>query len=172
MRRGPKAFSRVSTWDSDIPSSCEMKDEPAFKPLQGNPAFFRVRASQCPLHLRQDTQDPSHIPRAEGSLLLRCLWKAGIPLQSKPENKFSHHDDMGCTELSSSSCVEFGVSSRLGMGVSENLWSCLKEVKQLVLFGGKRRIALEQMQENRVSSQFDLVYTELFRIAAVISGSP
>ena len=27
------AFSRVSTGDSDIPSSCEMKDEPAFKEL-------------------------------------------------------------------------------------------------------------------------------------------
>ena len=34
------AFSRLSTGDSVIPSSCEMKDEPAFKPLQGNPAFF------------------------------------------------------------------------------------------------------------------------------------
>ena len=34
------AFSRVSTGDSDIPSSCEMKYEPAFNPLQGNPAFF------------------------------------------------------------------------------------------------------------------------------------
>ena len=34
------AFYRVSTGDSDIPSSCEMKDERAFKPLQGNPAFF------------------------------------------------------------------------------------------------------------------------------------
>ena len=34
------AFSRVSTGDSDIPSSCEMKDEPAFKALQGNLAFF------------------------------------------------------------------------------------------------------------------------------------
>ena len=34
------AFSRVSTGDSDIPSSCEMKDEPEFKPLQGNLAFF------------------------------------------------------------------------------------------------------------------------------------
>ena len=40
MMRGPRAFSRVSTGESDIPSSCEMKDEPAFKPLQGNPAFF------------------------------------------------------------------------------------------------------------------------------------
>ena len=34
------AFSRVSTGDSDIPSSCEMKDEPAFKALQGMPVFF------------------------------------------------------------------------------------------------------------------------------------
>ena len=29
----PTAFSRISTGDSDIPSSCEMKDEPEFKPL-------------------------------------------------------------------------------------------------------------------------------------------
>ena len=34
------AFSRVSTGDSVIPSSCEMKYEAAFKQLQGNPAFF------------------------------------------------------------------------------------------------------------------------------------
>ena len=34
------AFSRVSTGDSVIPSSCEMKYGPAFKPLQGNTAFF------------------------------------------------------------------------------------------------------------------------------------
>ena len=33
------AFSRVYTGDSDIPSSCEMKDEPAFKALQGKLAF-------------------------------------------------------------------------------------------------------------------------------------
>ena len=40
MRRRTMAFSRVATGDSDIPSSCEMKHEPEFKPLQGNPAFF------------------------------------------------------------------------------------------------------------------------------------
>ena len=33
-------FSRVSTGESDIPSSCEMNEEPAFKPLQGTWAFF------------------------------------------------------------------------------------------------------------------------------------
>ena len=40
MRRRTTAFSRVSTGDSDIPSSCDMKHESKFKPLQGNPAFF------------------------------------------------------------------------------------------------------------------------------------
>ena len=34
------AFSRISTGDSDITSSCEMKDEPAFKARQGKPAFI------------------------------------------------------------------------------------------------------------------------------------
>ena len=80
------AFSSVSTGDSVIPSSCEMKYEPAFKPLQGNPAFFLVRASRGPFHLRQKTQSPSHIHISEGRLLLRCLWKVGIPLQSKTGN--------------------------------------------------------------------------------------
>ena len=40
MRQRPTALFRVSTGDSDIPSSCEMKYEPEFQPLQGNPAFF------------------------------------------------------------------------------------------------------------------------------------
>ena len=74
------ASSRVSTGDSDIRSSCEMKDEPAFKALQGKPAFFSLRASRGPLYLGQKTQSPSHIPISEGRLLLRCLWKAGFPL--------------------------------------------------------------------------------------------
>ena len=89
LRWGPRAFSSVSTGDSAIRSFCKMNDEPAFKPLQGNPAFILVRASGCPFHLRQQTQGPSHIPIAEGSLCLRCLWKVGIPLQSKPGNQLS-----------------------------------------------------------------------------------
>ena len=40
MRRRPTDFSRVSTGDSDIPSSCEMQHEPEFMTLQGRPAFF------------------------------------------------------------------------------------------------------------------------------------
>ena len=40
MRRGTRVSSWISTQDSDIPSSCDMKHESKFKPLQGNPAFF------------------------------------------------------------------------------------------------------------------------------------
>ena len=40
MRWKPMAFSRVSTGDSNMPSSCEMKEEPEFKPLQESRAFF------------------------------------------------------------------------------------------------------------------------------------
>ena len=39
-RLSTRAFSSVSKGDPDIPSSSEMKDEPAFKALQGNSAFF------------------------------------------------------------------------------------------------------------------------------------
>ena len=85
-RQRPRSFSRVSTEDSDIPSFCEMKDEPAFKPLQGNLAFFWGRASWGPFHLRQKTQSPSHIPIAEWRLLLRCLRKVGLPILSKTGN--------------------------------------------------------------------------------------
>ena len=60
MRRGTRVLSRFSKGDSDIPSSCEMKDEPAFKPLQGNPTLFPLRASRYPFHLRQQIKGPSY----------------------------------------------------------------------------------------------------------------
>ena len=86
MRQGPRAEPRVSTGDSDIPISSEIKDEPSFKTLQGNAVFVRVRASRCPLHLRQQTQGLTLIPIAERSFLLRCLWKVGIPVLSKSDS--------------------------------------------------------------------------------------
>ena len=80
MRLRPRAFSMDCTEDLDIPLSFEMKDEPAFKPVQRNPTFFRVRKSLYPVHVRQQIQGPSHIPIAEGRLLLFCLWEGGLPL--------------------------------------------------------------------------------------------
>ena len=81
MRRGTRVASRISTQDTDIPSSCQMKDEPAFKPLLGNPTLILVRESRYTLHLRQKTQGPAHVLVAVGRLLLRCSFKVGLPVQ-------------------------------------------------------------------------------------------
>ena len=81
MTRGTRVSSRISTQDSDIPSSCQMKDEPACKPLQGNPTLFLVRESPYPLYLRQINQGPSHIPIGEERLLFRGLFKLGLTVQ-------------------------------------------------------------------------------------------
>ena len=87
MRQGPRALSRFSISDSDIHISCEEKDKPAFEPLQGNLAVFPVSTSRGPFPLRKQTLCPTHIHIAERILLLRCLWKVGIPLEYKPGNQ-------------------------------------------------------------------------------------
>ena len=89
MRLGRRALSRECTEYSDIPLYCEMKDEPAFKSLQGNLTFFRVRESRYPLQVRQQTQSPSNIAIAEGRLLLRCFWGGGLPPLQNPGNQLS-----------------------------------------------------------------------------------
>ena len=98
-----------------------MKDEPAFKPLQGNPTFFCVRESRYPLYVRQQTQGSSPIHIAEGMVLLRCLWKVGLPRQQNPGNPLSSRDDMASIELSSISCAEIFVPldvKRVSQGIS------------------------------------------------------
>ena len=60
MKRSPTNFSRISTADSDIPSSCDMKHESKFKPLQRNPAFFELGLSRyIPLET-ESTEYVSH----------------------------------------------------------------------------------------------------------------
>ena len=121
MKRRTTVFSRVSTGELDIPSSCERKHEAEFKPLQLIPAFFWVRVSRGPFHLRQKTQGPSHIPIAEGKLHLRCWYKFGSNLQSKTGNQLSTWDDMGCMELSSSCCTDINIHivlRRVSQGIS------------------------------------------------------
>ena len=103
------ACCRFSTDDSDILPSCDMKDQLAFKTLQGNPAFFRVRASQGPFHINQKTQGPFNIHISEGKLCLTCSWKVGLSLQSKTGNHLSSPDDMACKELSFSCFIEIDV---------------------------------------------------------------
>ena len=98
-----------------------MQHEPEFKPLQGSPAFFWVRVSRGPFHVRQNTQGQSHIPIAEGKLHLRCWWKVGSNLQSKTGNQLSSWDDMVCLELSSSFCTDINIHidlRRVSQGIS------------------------------------------------------
>ena len=45
---------------------------------------------------------PSHIHIPKGKLLLRCLWKDGLPFHSKTGNQLSSPNDMGCPGLSPS----------------------------------------------------------------------
>ena len=132
IRQKPMAFPRVSTGDSDMPSSCEMKGAPEFKPLQGNRAFFSVRDPRDPFHLRQKTQGPSQIPTAEIKLLLRSFWKAGTPLQSKTGNQLSSWDDIGCMELSSSCCTE--INTHIDLRLVYQLISVVSKRKSSLLF--------------------------------------
>ena len=67
------AFSRVSTGDSVIPSTCEMKYEPAFMPLQGNPAFFESGHLGVHSTLGRKHKDPlTCLFLREGSSLSPC----------------------------------------------------------------------------------------------------
>ena len=61
------------------------------------------------IQLETEYTGSSHIPTAEGELLLRCLWKVDSPLQSKTGNQLSSWDDMVCMELSSSCCTEINI---------------------------------------------------------------
>ena len=94
------------------------------KPLQGNLDFFLISASRGPFRFKQKTQGPSHIYIPNGKLLLRCLWKDGLSLQSKAGNQISSPDDMGCPDLSSCCFTEIDVPIDLryvSQGISELL---------------------------------------------------
>ena len=68
MRRGTRVSSRISTQYSDIPSSCQMKDETTFKALQGNPTLFLVRESRYPLPVGRNLRVPlTYLLLREGS---------------------------------------------------------------------------------------------------------
>ena len=90
-------------------------------PLQGNLDFFLIRASRGPFCLKHKTQGPSHIHMPKGKLLLRCLWKDGLPLQSKTGNQLSSPDDMVCPDITMCCFNEIDVPidlRRLSQGIS------------------------------------------------------
>ena len=79
------------------------------KPLQGNLDFFLIRAFRGPFRFKQKTQGPTHIHIPKGKLLLRCLWKDGLPLQSKTGNQLSSPENMRFPDLSSYCYTEIDV---------------------------------------------------------------
>ena len=79
------------------------------KLLQGNLDIFLIRASRGPFRLKHKSEGPSHIHIPKGKLLLRCLGKDGLPLESNTGNKLSSPDDMWCPDLSSCCFTEIDV---------------------------------------------------------------
>ena len=161
-------FYRVSTRDSVTPSSWEMEYEPEFKPLQGNAAFFWVRASRGPFQLRQKTQSPSHITISEGRLLLRCLWKVGLPLQSKTGNH-SHPEMIWVAR-------NIPQTSLLKLMILYSWKGCLRESLEVpkgsqatcsVWCGSRGGYGVNERK--LATSQFDFVYTEQFCLPGVTS---
>ena len=104
------------------------------KPLHGNLDFSLIRASRGPFRLKHKTQGPSHIHISKGKLLLRCLWKEGLPLHSKTGNQLSSPENMGCPGFSSCCFTVIDVPIDLEMCVSGNLWIVVKDVKTLVVY--------------------------------------
>ena len=94
------------------------------KPLQGNLDFFLIRASRGPFRLKHKTQGPSHIHIPKGKLIMTCLWKDGLPLQSKTGNQLSSPNDVGCPDFSSFCFTEIDVPMDLRWVIRESLDCC------------------------------------------------
>ena len=94
----------------------------------------------------------SHIPIAEGSILVRCLWKVGLPLQLKKGNLFSSRDDMVCTELSSCCCAEIGVPLDLDGYIRES-FVLPKGRQATVVYAVASGMTLVPMQGNQASHE-------------------
>ena len=95
--------------------------------------FFVIRAFQGPFRLKHKTQGPSPIHIPKGKLLLRWLWKDGLPLQSKTGKQLSSPNDMGCPDLSSCCFTEIDVPIYLRW-VSQGILGLLKFMSSHLLY--------------------------------------
>ena len=138
------------------------------KPLQGYLDFFLIRASRGPFCLKHKTQGHSHIHIPKGKLLLRFLWKPGLPLQSETESALISRR-YGVSRSFILLLYWNGCSNRLEMGVSGNLRIVVKDVNRLVVYDVECQMAMDSMKEKCASSWVDLGYTNLFCIPEVTS---
>ena len=162
------AFSRVSTGDSVIRSSCEMKYEPAFKPLQGNRHSFE--SGHLGVHStwgRKHRVPLTYLFLREGSTWGAC-GKFGY-LFSRRQGIILIPRWYGVHGTFLKPLYWNWWSSILETVVSGNLSRFLKGVKPLVLYDVDRGVVMETMQGKLALSQFDFGYTEQFCIPGVTS---
>ena len=118
--------------------------------------------------MRKKTQSRSHIPISEGRLLLRCLWKAGLTLQSKTGNHSPTQLIWGARKFPQVALLKLMILF-IESVFSGNLSSFLKGVRPLVLYDEDRGMVMEPMQGKLASSQFDLGHSDLLCIPEVTS---
>ena len=98
-----------------------------------------------------------------------CLWKAGIPLQSKTGNHSHPQTIWGARKFPQAPLMKLMISI-LETVFSGNLLSFLKGVKPLVLYDEDRGMIMEPKQGKLASSQFDFGHTDLFCVPEVTRG--
>ena len=94
------AFSRVSTGDSEIPSSCEMKDGLHLRHCrESQPSFQSGHLRSIPLEA-ESTESVSHT-NFLGKTPLKVLVETWLTSSVEDRESFSSRVDTGCTEHSS-----------------------------------------------------------------------
>ena len=160
------AFSMVSTGDSDIPSSSEMKDEPAFMPCrESRPSFESGHLGVHSTWGRKHRVALTYLFLREGSSWGACgklpyLFSRRQGIILIPRRSVLHGSYLNLLYSN-------WWSSVLETVVSGNLSSFLKGVTQLVLYEVDGGMLMEPKQGNLASYLFDLVYTELFCVPEV-----
>ena len=124
------------------------------KPLQGNLYFFLIRASRGPFRMKHKTQGPSHIYIPKGKLLLRCLWKEGLPLQSKTGNHSHPEMIWGARNIPQAALLKLMILYTLDGCLRESL-EVPNGSQALVLYDVECGVVMEPMQGKLASSQFD-----------------
>ena len=162
------SFSTVSTGDSDIPSSCEMKDDPAFMHCRESRLSFG--SGHLGVH---STWGSKH------RVALTCLFlREGSSWGACGTLAYVFSQSHGIILIPR----QYGVhgsflkllyknwwSSILETFFSGNLSCFLKGVKKLVLYDLDRGMVMDPMQGKLASSQFDLWYTKIFCVPEVTS---
>ena len=99
---------------------------------------------------------------------MRCLWKVGLPVQSKTGNHSNPESIWGAQNFPQVAVLKLMILYTLGGCLRESL-EFPKGSQVTVLYDVDRRSVTGLMQGNLASCEFDLGYSELFCIREVTS---